>query len=91
MLCTQSCPHGLVTLVTPWTIARQAFLSMDFSRQEYWSGLPFPSTGDLSGTGIEPVTLVFPALTGRFFTTTASWEVRSLGYLYIKEKPDKLN
>ena len=39
---------------TPWTVARQAPLSMGFSRQEYWSGLPFPSPGDLSGTGIEP-------------------------------------
>ena len=40
--------------VSPWTIARQALLSMGFSRQEYWSGLPFPSPGDLSNPGIEP-------------------------------------
>ena len=39
---------------TPWTVARQAPLSMGFSRQEYWSGLPFPSPGDLSDPGIEP-------------------------------------
>ena len=39
---------------TPWTVARQAPLSMRFSRQEYWSGLPFPSPGDLSDPGIEP-------------------------------------
>ena len=39
---------------TPWTIARQAPLSMEFSRQEYWSGLPFPSPGDLPSPGIEP-------------------------------------
>ena len=39
---------------TPWTIAHQAFLSMGFSRQEYWSGLPFPSLGDLPDPGIEP-------------------------------------
>ena len=39
---------------TPWTIARQAPLSMEFSRQEYWSGLPFPSPGDLLDPGIEP-------------------------------------
>ena len=39
---------------TPWTIARQAPLSMEFSRQEYWSGLPFPSPGDLPDPGIEP-------------------------------------
>ena len=49
-LVTQSC----LTLVTPWTIACQAPLSMGFSRQEYWSGLPFPSLGDLPNLGIEP-------------------------------------
>ena len=40
--------------VTPWTVARQAPLSMEFFRQEYWSGLPFPSPGDLPNPGIEP-------------------------------------
>ena len=40
--------------VTPWTVARQAPLSMGFSRQEYWSGLPFPSPGDRPNPGIEP-------------------------------------
>ena len=40
--------------VTVWTVARQAPLSMGFSRQEYWSGLPFPSPGDLSNPGFEP-------------------------------------
>ena len=39
---------------TPWTIAHQAPVSMEFSRQEYWSGLPFPSPGDLPDPGIEP-------------------------------------
>ena len=39
---------------TPWTVAHQAPLSMGFSRQEYWSGLPFPSPGDLPNPGIEP-------------------------------------
>ena len=47
---TKSCP----TLVTPWTVAHQALLSIRFSRQEHWSGLPFPSPGDLPGPGIEP-------------------------------------
>ena len=46
----QSCP----TLCDPWTLAHQAPPSMGFSRQEYWSGLPFPSPGDLSDPGIEP-------------------------------------
>ena len=40
---------------TPWTVAHQAPPSMEFSRQEYWSGLPFPSPGDLPNPGIEPV------------------------------------
>ena len=45
--------------VTPWTVAHQAHLSMRFLRQEYWSGLPFPTTGDLPHPGIKPVS---PAL-----------------------------
>ena len=49
-LVCKSCP----TLVTPWTVACQASLSMGFPRQEYWSGLPFPSPGDLPNPGIEP-------------------------------------
>ena len=52
--------------VTPWTVAHQAPLSVGFSRQEDWSGLPFPSPGDLLDPGIEPVS---PALAGSFFTT----------------------
>ena len=51
--------------VTPWTVAHQAPLSMGFSRQEYWSGLPFPSPGDLPDPGIKPTS---PALAGGFFT-----------------------
>ena len=43
-----------LTLATPWARARQAPLCMGFSRQEYWSGLPFPSPGDLPDPGIEP-------------------------------------
>ena len=53
----------------PWTVARQAPLSMGFSRQEYWSGLPFPPPEDLPDPGIEPVSPVSPALARRFFTT----------------------
>ena len=54
------------SLATPWTIAQQASLSMGFSRQEYWSGLPFLSPGFLPSPGIE---LESPALAGGFFTT----------------------
>ena len=43
-----------LTLATLWTVARQASLSMGFSRQEYWTGLPFPSPGDLPDPGIKP-------------------------------------
>ena len=49
---------------TPWTVALQAPLSMGFPRQEYWSGLPFPSPGDLPDPGVEPTSLVSPALIG---------------------------
>ena len=51
---------------TPWSAAHQAPLSVGFSRQDYWSGLPFPLPGDLSDPGIEPM---FPTLAGRFFIT----------------------
>ena len=50
-------------------IAYQAPLSMEFSRQEYWNGLPFPTTGCLPDLGIKSMSVVFPALAGRFFTT----------------------
>ena len=53
-LVAKSCP----TLVTTWTIARHASLSMWFPKQEYWSGLPFPSPGDLPDPGIKPVSSV---------------------------------
>ena len=66
-MCTvaQSC----ATLVTPWTVALQAPVSMGFPRQEYWSGLPFPSPGELPNPGIETESLTSPALAGGFFTT----------------------
>ena len=57
---------------TPWTVARQAPLSMGFSRQEYWSGLPCPPPADLPDPGIEPTSLMSPALAGGFFTTGAT-------------------
>ena len=50
----------------------QRSLSMGFSRQEYWSGLPFPSSGDLPDPGIEPASLMSPALAGGFFTTSTA-------------------
>ena len=55
--------------VTLWTVARQAPLSMGFPRHEYWNGLPFPTPGDISNSGIQPRTPASPALPGRFFIT----------------------
>ena len=57
---------------TPWTAAHQVPPSMGFSRQEYWSGLPFPSPGDLPDPGIEPKSLMSPALADGFFTSWAT-------------------
>ena len=80
-ICTSSQLCRLVTLVvvimlshvwrfvTPWTVACQAPLSMGFSRQEYWSGLPFPPPRDLYDPGIKPTSLASPALARGFFTT----------------------
>ena len=53
-VCMLSCVQ---LFTTPWTVAHQAHLSIGFSRQEYWSGLPFPTWGDLPNPGIEPMTL----------------------------------
>ena len=68
--CVRACVHACVCVcarmhtlsrvllfVTAWTVARQAPLSMGFSRQEYWSGLPFPPPGDLPNPGIKPMSL----------------------------------
>ena len=54
---------------TPWTVACQAPLSIELPRQEYWSGLPFPSLEDLPHPGTGPISPASPALAGRFFTT----------------------
>ena len=57
------------SLPPQWTVAHQDPLSVEFSRQEYWSGLPFPPPGDLPNPGVKPLSPVPPALAGRFFTT----------------------
>ena len=59
---------------TLWTVALQAPLSMGFSGQEYWSRLPCPPPGDLPNPGIEPTSLMSPALAGGFFTVSITWE-----------------
>ena len=73
--CVQLC-------VTLWTVAHQAPLSMGFSRQEYWNGLPCPPPGDLPDPVIEPASLMSPALAGRFFTTSTIWN-----YTYMNNIP----
>ena len=55
--------------VTPWTVARQAPLSMGFSRQEHWSGLLCPPPRGLPDPGVKPMSVTSPASAGRFFTT----------------------
>ena len=67
-----SCFSRIRLFATLWTVACQAPLSMEFSRQEYWSGLPFPSPGHLPNPGIKPVSLMSPALAGGFFTTSVT-------------------
>ena len=69
----QSCP----TLCDPMDCTHQAPPSMGFSRQEYWSALSFPSSGDLPNLGIEPASLRSPALAGRFFTCS-HWEAQEV-------------
>ena len=73
---TQSCLTlcDPIDSATPWTVACQVLLSMEFSRQEYWSRLPCPFPGDLPDPGIKPVSLKSPALAREFFTTSTTWE-----------------
>ena len=74
-MCMLSCSVSRVELfATPRTVAHQASLSIGFSRHGYWSGLPSPPPGDLPDLGIQPVSLTTSALTGRFFTASATWE-----------------
>ena len=72
--CMLSCFSHVRLCATPWTAAHQAPLSIEFSRQEYWSRLPFSSPENLHDPGIEPASLRSPALAGGFFTTSATLE-----------------
>ena len=69
-VCVLSCFSHVRLFVTPRTVARQAPLSMAFSRQEYWSGLPCSPLGALPDPGIESTSLTSPALAGRLFNTS---------------------
>ena len=68
-MCACSVAQRFWFSVTLWTVARQASLSLGFSRQEYWRGLPSPSPEDLPDTRMEPASFMSPALAGGFFTT----------------------
>ena len=72
--CVQNCLSRVWLFVTLWTVTCQPLLSIGFSRQEYWSGLPCPPPGDLLDPGVEAASPVFPALAGGFFTAGATWE-----------------
>ena len=75
-VCVCVCVFSRVQLfVTTWTVAHQAPLSMGFSRQEHWSGLPCPPPRDLPDPGLESVSPSSPAMAGRLFTTRATWQV----------------
>ena len=72
--CVLSCFSCVWMCATPWTATCQAPLTMGFSRQEYWSGVPCPPPGDFPNLGIEPMSPMSPALAGGFFTTSTTWE-----------------
>ena len=70
-------PYSLIHVLlsgTPWTVACQVPLSMEFSRQEYWSELPCASPRDLPDLGIKLVSVMSPALADRFFPTNTTWQ-----------------
>ena len=73
ILCVCSVAQSCPALCNPWTVACQPPLSMEFSRQEYWNGLPCPPPGSLSNPAIKPSPLASPALASGLFTTT--WEI----------------
>ena len=81
---------GVQVFATPWTVAHQAPLSMVFFRQEYWSGMPLPSPGDLPDPGIEFASPVTPELAGGFFTTCATWEAYSV-IILLGHKKEQIN
>ena len=88
-----SCFSGVWLSVTPWTVACQAFLSMGFSREEYWSGLPCSHPWYLSDPGIKPTSLMSPALADGFFTTSTTCRASYIGgqlSLFVVQSVTKL-
>ena len=97
-LCCEMCAcilshfSGVQLLVTQWTIDHQASPFIGLSRHRYWSGLSCHPQGDLPDPGIEPMSLTSPALAGRFFITSATWEeLWDMGALLtLKSRPGAL-
>ena len=83
-MCVCSVAQWCPTLCDPSDCILLAALSMEFSRQEYWNGLPFPTPGDSPDLGIEPTSLASPALACRLFTTLPPEKVSYEIILYIK-------
>ena len=77
-----SCPV-VSDSVTPWTVDHQVLLFMEFSRQEYWSRLPFPTPRDLPDPGIKPASPVSPALASGYFTTALPGNPIPSGYHFL--------
>ena len=73
-----SCFSPACLFATLRTIAHQASLSVGFSSQEYWSGLPCPPPGELPNPGIQPLSPASPMLAGRFFTTRVTWQIHEV-------------
>ena len=91
-VCVCVCAHVqsiVLTLATPWTAAHQAPLSMEFSRKEYWTGLPCPPPGDLSKPGIESASLTSPALAGWCFTSWAAGKPQFLAWRSLNSVKEK--
>ena len=87
-LCVLSCFSRVWLFVTLRTVANQAPLSMGLSRQEYWSGLPWPPPGYLPNPGIEPSSLLSPGLASRFFTISTIWEATHTGYWFTNNQEE---
>ena len=83
-VCMPSCFSCVYLFMTIWTAAHQAPLFMEFSRCEYWSGLPCPPPGNFLDPGIKPAFLMSPAFAGRFFANSTIWEAHKNGMLCPK-------
>ena len=89
-MCVLSCFSCVPLFVIPLTVACQTSLSMGFSRQEYQSGLPFPSPEDLPDPGIKRASLKSPALACGFFTTATTWDAQMFWIYWVKLKKNAI-